>query len=231
MKQHSSIRPYVEPVFWILVLGGLLAGIGVETDWGRRLSRPLPPPDMSPVTFQAPALSSSFALNAADTFLETGMRPLFVITRRPAPRMPETMRETMKKGQFILTGTTIVDSMKFAHLVEKAGGKARTVAEGREINGLLVQEVTATRIVLAKDNETETVPLTSAKAPPAPAKPEPAPSNKPDVPKPVAPRAQMPPLAPGAPGKPAVAPAATTPNQAVVTGISGIQHLKPKSGQ
>lgn len=108
-----------------------------------------------------------FTMPSADTFLEVAMRPLFIFTRRPAPPIPvETTKPSMKKGQFVLTGTTVVAEGKFAHLSEKAGNKSHVVEQGKEINGILVKEIRSDRVVLTQGDETEVIVLRTAKAPP-----------------------------------------------------------------
>lgn len=149
----------VEVAVWLLILAGLLAGIGYETDWGRRWVWPVAQPQPTLAAFASPQLTPPFALQPPDAYLETALRPLFVPTRRPAPALPDTPKQSMKKGQFVLTGTTIVGTAKFAHLVDKAGGKTHVVAEGKEINGIVVRQVTPTQVILAQGNETEAVML------------------------------------------------------------------------
>lgn len=159
---------------WLVLFGALLVGIGIESDWGRRWVWPVELATVTPAPFDNPRLSAPFALSAPDAFLETALRPLFVSTRRPAPiPPPQEKRQSMKKGQFILTGTTIVGEAKFAHLVERANNKSHVVAEGGKINGLLIKEVGSDRVVLSLDEETESIVLQVAKTPPPPPQKEP----------------------------------------------------------
>lgn len=161
--------PRVELAFWLMIIGGLLTGIGIETDWGRRLAWPLPAAEVSVPAFSSPPVSIPYSIPAPDAFLETALRPLFVITRRPAPPppppLPESPKVTMKKGQFVLTGTTIVDNLKYAHLIEIASGKAHTLTEGKEINGILIKQISPTRITLSMDEESEEISLRNATTP------------------------------------------------------------------
>ncbi len=180
----SRLTPlHVETGMWLLVCGGLFAGIGIETDWGRQLH--LPPYSQVGVqgNFEKPALAEPFRLPPPDAMLETAMRPLFIVTRRPAPPpVAEAAVPTMNKGQFLLTGVTIVPSGKFAFLIEKSGNKNRVVSEGKEINGMLVKEILADRVVLTQNDDSEVLPLKTAKSsvvPPTPPSPQVVPSTQP----------------------------------------------------
>lgn len=168
----SALTPYrVEALAWFAVISGLIAGIGVEADWGRRLSWPLTEISKPLVTFVKPELTETFRLPPPDEFIEIALRPAFVVTRRPAPipPPPEAPKPKMKKDQFNLTGTTIIADEKFAHLIEKANKKSHVVAQGKEINGLLIQEITPDHVVLTQYDDIEHLVLRTAKAPLPPA--------------------------------------------------------------
>lgn len=156
----------VETAFWLLLCGGLATGIGLETDWGKRWQYPLPAGDAAATAFTRPALADDFSLPAADTFLETAMRPIFLVSRRPSPpaQSPEAAKPMMMRDQFTLSGITVTPEGKFAFLIEKAGNKSRVVSEGKEINGIKVKEITADRVVLSQYDETEVLLLKTAKA-------------------------------------------------------------------
>lgn len=182
----------VEAGFWLLLCGGLAAGIGHETDWGRRWQWPLASASVPAAEFTEPVLAPPFQLPPPDTYLETTLRPIFVVTRRPAPMppAPEPPKPAMKKDQFVLTGTTIVPEGKFAFLLEKAGNKVRVVSEGKEVNGILVKQIDAAHVVLTQHDDEEVLMLKPTKPP---AQPTP-PAATPEVPgAPVT----------GTPGKPA----------------------------
>ena len=55
----------------------------------------------------------------------------------------------MKRGQFALTGTLLIDGKNTAFLRELAGNKSRRVQAGETINGMRVTDVKADRVVLA----------------------------------------------------------------------------------
>jgi len=164
----------VETAFWLILCGGLVAGIGLETNWGRQQQGPAETIVEARAEFSEPALAEPFRLPPADQYVQITARPIFVVTRRPAPISPtsESAKSGMKKDQFILMGTTIAGGSKVAFLVEKVGNRNRVVAQGKEINGITVREVTADRVVLSQFGETETLVLKTNRPPPGtPARP------------------------------------------------------------
>ncbi len=65
----------------------------------------------------------------------------------------------MKRGQFALTGTLLVEGKNTAFLREIAGNKARRVHAGETINGMKVAEVKADRVTLTLGDESEELVL------------------------------------------------------------------------
>jgi len=169
------LTPYrVELAVWLVACGALIAGIGIETEWGSQWAWPLSESETAPAAFARPTLTEPFYLPPPDKFIEISLRPLFVVTRSPSPIPPPAPppappKPTMKKDQFVLAGTTIVSEGKFVHLIEKASGKSSVVAEGKEINGILIKEVTPGYAVLSQYDDTERLALRTAKAPVPPA--------------------------------------------------------------
>ncbi len=164
----------VETAFWLILCGALAAGIGLETNWGRQQQWPAETTVETRAEFSEPALAEPFRLPPSDQYVRITARPIFVVTRRPAPITPASgsPEPGMKKDQFILMGTTMAGGSKVAFLVEKAGNRSRVVAEGKEINGITVREVTADRVVLSQFGETETLVLKTNRPPPGtPARP------------------------------------------------------------
>jgi hypothetical protein len=183
----SPIR--VEIAFWVILCLGLATGIGLETDWGRKTRWPVPEDASAVPKFTGPVLAETFHLPSPDEFRDITQRPAFIVTRRPAPAAPppEPPKPSMQKGQFVLMGTTVVADGKFAFLLEKAGNKSRVVAEGKEINGIMVKEVTAERVVLSQYDDTEVLTLRTNKLPPGavavPVQPQhPTPAAPPAIP-------------------------------------------------
>lgn len=161
---------HVEIAFWLLIIGGLATGIGIEIDWGRQWKLPEVSLVDSPAHFSKPNLTEPFQLAPADTFLETAMRPLFIATRRPSPALPPPAppKPAMQKGQFELTGTSIVAGNKFAFLTEKAGNRRRVVSEGNELNGIKIKEVSVDQVLLTQYDDMEVLVLKTPKNPTKP---------------------------------------------------------------
>jgi hypothetical protein len=184
---------------WLAAFAALIAVIGWETDWGRHVTRTpeMPAPQSSAV---AVALLPDYKLDGGvEARRETVERPAFVPTRRPPPPPPvqEPPRPRLQRGQFVLTGTAVVDKQAIAFLREASTGKARTVRQGDTINGLKVTEIATDRITLAMGDETEGLALKVAPGPRTTIQPpQPAPAGG---------------QPPGAPGQP---PVAAAPGQA-----------------
>lgn len=192
----------LEQTLWLVLCGGLMTVIGHETNWGQQLTLPLPQLIEEAPAFQAPVVVGPFVLPGPDQYLETSLRPIFISARRPAPATPapEPPKPTMKRDQFILTGTTIVPEGKFAFLLERTTNRVRVVAEGKEINGIRVSEVRPERVTLSQFDESEVLTIRTARGTGLPGSPLPALSAPaPQVPSP--PTATQPavPIAPSLP--------------------------------
>ena len=172
-------------LFCLAALGAVAALIGWETDWGRGLTRT---PVIADVAAPAPVtlalLPDQRVEDGAESRQQTVERPVFVPTRRPAPPAVPTAQEAakprMQKGQFVLTGTAVVERKSIAFLRESAGGKARSVRVGETINGLLVAEVKPDRVKLTMGEDSEELVLKVAAGPRTttqPAAPPPAPGT------------------------------------------------------
>ena len=134
-----------------------VAFLGWETDWGRALA-PVPVPAEPIIAKPVPVsvLPDFTVAGGLSARPETVARTLFNPTRRPAPPVvAEAPKPTIKRGQFTLTGTLVVDGKSTAFLREVAGGKARRVLQGESINGLVVAEVKPDRVRLTMGDESE----------------------------------------------------------------------------
>jgi hypothetical protein len=159
-------------VYWLVPMAALAFLIGVETDWLRGL-HPVPPSE-SPVAPPplAAAVLPDYAPPSAPAELVS--RTLFTPTRRPAPAaLAEGAKPLMQRGQFVLSGTLVVDGKATVLLRETApNGKPRRVAQGETINGMLVAAVKPDRVTLKLGDETEELVLkvaTNSRPTPQPA--------------------------------------------------------------
>jgi len=181
--------PRTAALAWLAALAALAAVIGWETDWGRQVSpvHEIPVARAQPVTV---ALLPEYTLaDGTQPRRDTIERPVFVPTRRPAPpaAAQEPPKPKIQRGQFVLTGTAVVDKVSIAFLREASTGKSRTVRKGDSVNGLTVASIAPDSVVLALGDETEPLALKVATGPrqtiqPAaavPVPPQPAPGTTP----------------------------------------------------
>jgi hypothetical protein len=89
-------------------------------------------------------------------------RPLFVPSRRPAPPA-EAGGGAMKKGRFVLQGTTVVGPLSIAFLKEVSTGAVHRIEKGGEFQGMTVAEVAPQQVVLRAGGDSETLLLLVAK--------------------------------------------------------------------
>ncbi len=172
-------------LWWLVPLGVLLLLIGWETEWGSAMRKVPPPEDAIAPRPVVTSLLPEYAIAGGTAARsETVQRTLFNPTRRPAATLAaDPSKQRLQRGQFALTGTTVVEGKNTAFLRETAGGKSRRVKQGETINGIVVAEVKPDRVRLALGDESEELVLRVATnprptAPPAPAgaAPNPAPA-------------------------------------------------------
>jgi hypothetical protein len=160
--------PVQSTLWWLVPLVALAGTFGWETDWGRSVEKrpePAPPIEAKPV---ATALLPEFEIPGGIAARgETVERTLFNPTRRPAPQVAQdgSGPSQMKRGQFALTGTMLIEGKSTAFLREVAGNKPRRVHAGETVNGMRVAEVKADRVVLTLGDESEEVVLKVATNP------------------------------------------------------------------
>lgn len=212
MKPRFQLR-YLTTTLLLVVASLLLVALGIEIDWGRRISLPLPQPKLQDTKLVLAPLQPEFGLPPLDpTYAAMLERPLFVPTRRPPPPPPPVVppKPAMRKGQFILVGVILTKEKKIAFLREIANGKVLRVEEGKEINGILVSSMEKEKIILKQWDDQEELVL---KIQPMPKMP---------------PTAQVPPMAPGQPGVPAATlPGAPIGTQDIVTQRRALRGLPP----
>jgi len=207
----------------VIALSAVVAILAVvilwETQWGASLHEPLPlKPLAAPAAVEPKLLPVLVASAPEQAWPETGARPLFVPGRRPAP--PLNAPAAMRKGQFILQGTTIVGPLSIAMFKEVSSGKVFRVEKGKELLGMMLAEVGPGSAKLQVGDDSETLQLTVTKGQPAPpaaaqaaAQAGPFPSSAPGpgpVPMPVPPAATAggPPVPTPSTGRPVGMPAA-----------------------
>ena len=157
----------------LAIVAALLAGVlALEFFSGRGLRERIAGGSGSkPVTVQTKLLPTIAAVNPDAEYAETGNRPLFIPTRRPAPPLagPAAIA-AMTKGQFTLTGVTIAGATKIALLREKSSGRVVRVEEGKEVNGITVAQIDPEQVTLTQGGDREVVALLVTKGPaPSPA--------------------------------------------------------------
>lgn len=152
-----------EIAFWLVLCGGLAGFVGQTVDWGRRLhARPVAV-QFEPAKYSAPSLSTPQKPETPDRYLEAVERPLFVFTRRPAPPPPPPVPPSMmRKGQFKLSGVSIVGNQKLAFLIENATKRTRVVREGEKINDMTLEKVGPGGVTLVQGADQEYLGLAVA---------------------------------------------------------------------
>src|SRR5436190_14948938 len=142
---------------WVIPFVIAVAAIAIETDWGRSLNQVMAVPAAPPPQPVAVALLPEYRIEGGvDARRETVDRVLFNPTRRPAPPASQAAGgvSSIKRGQYTLTGTTVVGNVATAFLREVNGGKSRSVHQGDKLNdGLVVAEVKQDRVRLRQGDD------------------------------------------------------------------------------
>ena len=152
---------------WLLPFLVLAFVIAWEADWGRKW-RHVPATDAvvvpQPVVIAVlPEYKPTATLATQRDMVD---RAVFTPTRRPAPvAAADAAKKRLQPGQFVLTGTLIIDGKATAFLRENAGGKSRRVAQGEQINGMMVADVKPDRVKLTLGDESEDLMLKVAAGP------------------------------------------------------------------
>jgi general secretion pathway protein N len=146
--------------------------IGWQTDWGRAFGDQDPDVAARRGTLDTTVLPAHKLAPLDSEYKQIAERPLFVPTRRPAPPANSAPQVVMKKGQFKLAGTTVGKDISVAYLVETASNKTHRVNMGNEINGIRVERVDASRVVLKQGEDTEELVLRTSQSPKLPPPPQ-----------------------------------------------------------
>lgn len=167
----SRILRFIPTLFWLGCAGGLIAGIGVESDWGNNWRKPMLRKKFGASVNNDFDAVPPFKLAAMEAILpETVDRPIMVPTRRPPPPpiAPVAAAPSMVRGQFTLKGTLVSAEITTAYLFETATGKSFGVKKGDTIPGknIIVAEVANNSAVLKQGDDTESLELPRSSASP-----------------------------------------------------------------
>ena len=167
---------------WLLPFIALSVVIAWEADWGRKWRHePVTDTVVVPqpvVVAVLPEYKPTATLASQRDIVD---RALFNPTRRPAPVLASEGKKRLQPGQFVLTGTLIIDGKATAFLRESAGGKSRRVAQGDQVNGMVVADVKPDRIKLTLGDESEDLVLKVAAGPKTTTQPVTTPAAAPTV--------------------------------------------------
>ena len=166
MREASALARGV--LIWLVPFAIVAAVLGFETDWGRDVDGAAAQTASMGVQPVSVALLPEYRVDGGvDARKETVDRVLFNPTRRPAPPATATAAaaSAMKRGQYTLTGTTMVGSVATAFLKEVNGGKSRSVRKGETLDGMVVAEVAPDHVRLKQGTEVEDLSLKVASGP------------------------------------------------------------------
>jgi hypothetical protein len=189
----SIIQRYWLTALIVAVIIGVIGVFAWETGWGRYLSPDIPKFDSAPRKADNIAILPPFTMPPIDpTYKETVERPLFSQTRRPnPPATAATVVPVMEKGRYRLAGTSVGPELSTAFLVDIKSGKTWRAIQGSVVDptgsqGVKLDSVASTQVVLKLGEETEVLSLTTSKSaaipPPVPGAPQnAAPGSMPTV--------------------------------------------------
>jgi hypothetical protein len=174
---HDKLSmPLRSALWWLLPLVALAAMFGWETDWGRSVEKQ---PAVAEAIQPKPVVTALLPNTRYRAASLRAPKPSSArsSTRRAGPRRSRRRTSApsrMKRGQFALTGTLLIEGKNTAFLRELSGNKSRPVRAGETINGLRVADVKPDRVVLALGDESEELMLKVATNP----RPTPAPWSR-----------------------------------------------------
>jgi hypothetical protein len=154
--------------WWLVPAVALGLLIGSEVDWGRHLFvLPSAPTLAAPKPVDAAVLPEYRIEGGLAARSETVGRTLFNPTRRPAASLATEGDgpRRLQTGRFVLVGTSVSGDQKVAFLKEASGGRARTVRQGEEIDGMQVALVASDRVKFTAGDDAEELMLRVAKGP------------------------------------------------------------------
>ena len=147
-----------------LLAAVLVAVIAIEYESSAALHERVAGARKSPaVPVQTKLLPAIPPVNPEQEYAETGARPLFIPTRRPAPALAQAGPSSMAKGQFTLTAVMSAGETKIALLREKSSGRVVRVEQGKDVNGITVAQIDPEQVTLTQGGDSEVIPLLVAK--------------------------------------------------------------------
>jgi len=165
-----------------ILAAGLLAACALlgSTVYGELTAPPIAPAAaLQPLTTPAAAAPNApFAMPPLETYAEVTARPLFFPTRRPAPIQAATV-DRVDAQSLVLVGVILAESGKAALIARANLPGARRVALGEEIEGWVLAEIDADRVVLRSGTTEAVLPLKDRRPNPTPPKPNAAPVTLP----------------------------------------------------
>jgi len=162
-------RPLVAALAGVAAL--LVVAVALEVGTGNAGADAAKAPGKAAASPDAKLLPPVVTQAPEQAYPEMAARPLFTPTRRPAPAEPNQGKQSFARGQFVLQGVIVVGDQRTALLKEKSTGKVHRVDRGKDLNGILVERVEPTEVVLASGDERERIalvvqkPETGARAP------------------------------------------------------------------
>ena len=166
-----------------ILAAGLLAACAVlgSTIYGELTAPPILPAAASlpaPAEGAAAPTNASFAMPPLEAYAEVTARPLFFPTRRPAPVQAATV-DRVDARSLVLVGVILAESGKAALIARANLPGARRVAIGDEIEGWVLAEIDADRVVLRSGTTEAVLSLKDRRPNPKPPVPNPAPVTLP----------------------------------------------------
>lgn len=150
------------PAILLLSAASLLVWkIATELEWIHPRNMPLPQQKLQNNHDTTLALQpESVRPPLKQSYNEIQARPTFIPDRRPIATLADTsLPPAMRKGQFILIGVILTKDSKIAMLNEIATNEVFVVEQGKEINGMQLENLESERITLKQGDEHEDLML------------------------------------------------------------------------
>jgi hypothetical protein len=153
------------PMLAALAIAAVVLAVIVAIEAASGVRPAVSPPSVRPASpAEAKLLPPLVVANIDQAYPETTARPLWVPTRRPAPKAAATPAESFKRDQFVLQGVTIAGDTKIAMLRDKASGRFVRAEKGKEVSGIQVLDVQPESVTLGMGEEREVLELRVQKA-------------------------------------------------------------------